>query len=252
MAGWPQGVGRVVLETVESTNAEALRLAAEGEAGPVWILAHRQTRGRGRQGRRWTDPTGNFAATLMMRLQASPAQAAQRSFVAALALHEALVELCGTPERFSLKWPNDVLLDGGKLAGILLESVTDANAGMVLCVGIGVNLLAAPEVEPGAVRPVSLAQATGVRLEPVEFLDVLAPAFVGWEAKLTGDGFDVVRRAWLDRAARLGEEIEARLPKQNYRGVFETVDETGALVLRTAQGVVHLPAADVHFFEGAG
>jgi BirA family transcriptional regulator, biotin operon repressor / biotin---[acetyl-CoA-carboxylase] ligase len=248
VANWPQGIGRAFVETVESTNAEALRLASEGEAGPVWILAGRQTGGRGRQGRAWVDPRGNFAATLMQRLDVPPAEAAQRSFVAALALHEALVALSGEPERFALKWPNDVLLDGGKLAGILLESTASSRSGVVLCIGIGVNLMAVPEgLEPGALPPVSLAGATGQRLEPDEFLDLLAPAFAGWEARLREHGFDAVREAWLERAAHLGEEIEARLPRACYRGVFETVDETGALVLKTADGIVHLPAADVYF-----
>lgn len=253
MAGWPQGVGRVFLETVESTNAEAMRFAEAGEAGPVWVSVRRQTKGRGRQGRRWADPVGNFAATLMMRLEGTPAEAAQRSFVAALALHEALATLSGQAERFALKWPNDVLLDDRKLAGILLESVAAAKSGIILCIGIGVNLLAVPkDLAAGSLAPVSLAEATGLRLQPGEFLDVLAPAFAGWEAKLRERGFEVVRDAWLARAARLGEEIEARLPKQIYRGVFETVDEHGALVLRTAEGVVHLPAADVYFGGEAG
>ena len=111
--------------------------------GPTWILALRQTAGRGRRGRAWTDPAGNFAATLVMRLDEPPARLALRSFVAALALHDALAAATGLPQGFALKWPNDVLLNGGKLSGILLES---PGAG-VLALGIGVNLRHAPEAD---------------------------------------------------------------------------------------------------------
>ena len=121
MSAWPQGYGLHVLESVDSTLNEAARIAPD-LAGPVWILAHRQTAGRGRRGRAWSDPKGNLAATLVMRPSGPPEAVAMRSFVAALALFDACVELTGRAEVFALKWPNDVLLNGGKLAGILLES----------------------------------------------------------------------------------------------------------------------------------
>ena len=119
-----------------------------------------------------------------------------------------------------------------------------------LAIGIGVNLAVAPDpatLEPGAVPPVSLAEATGIRVAPEEFLDLLAPALQAWEARLLADGFAPVRAAWLARATRLGQEITARLPGRALTGRFETVDETGALVLATAEGRVVLPAAEIHF-----
>lgn len=243
MAGWPAGVGREILALVDSTNAEALRRAAAGEAGPVWLLARMQTAARGRRGRSWAMPVGNFAATLLAR---PPGALALRSFVAALGLFDAMVSLTGRPELFALKWPNDVLLGGGKLAGILLES----GAGGTVAVGIGVNLAAAPEtaaLEPGAVPPVSLKGATGLVVTPEELLDLLAPAVEAWEARLRAEGFAPLRAAWLARASRLGEEITARLPGREIVGRFETVDETGALVLATTAGLVALPAAEIHF-----
>lgn len=243
MERWPEGVGREIVEETDSTNAEALRRAEAGEAGPVWIMARRQTAARGRRGRAWSAPAGNFGATLLMR---PPGQPALRSFVAALGLHDAMVALTGRAELFALKWPNDVLLSGGKLAGILLEG--GGHGG--LAIGIGVNLVAVPEtggLEAGALRPVSLAGATGLRVTPDEMLDALAPAVTRWEERLQDEGFAPVRAAWLARAARIGEDIVARLPGREVAGRFETIDATGAIVLATADGRVALPAADIHF-----
>src|SRR5918997_1594879 len=119
MVPWPAGIGREIFEVLDSTNAEALRRAAAGDAGPLWILARRQTAARGRRGRAWSSPAGNFGATLLLRPEGQPAL---RSFVAALGLFDAMVAVTGRPELFAIKWPNDVLLSGGKLAGILLET----------------------------------------------------------------------------------------------------------------------------------
>lgn len=249
MEHWPDGVGREVFEELDSTNAEALRRAEAGEAGPLWLFARRQTAARGRRGRGWVAPEGNFGATLLMR---PPGVLALRSFVAALGLFDALVALTGRAELFALKWPNDVLLSGGKVAGILLEGGGHGT----LAIGIGVNLAHAPDaaaLEPGAVRPVSLAGATGLKVTPEEMLDALAPAVMRWEERLQDEGFGPTRAAWLARAARIGEEIVARLPGREVSGRFETVDETGAIVLATPEGRVVLPAADIHFAgEGAG
>lgn len=245
MTAWPEGVGREVVEKTDSTNAEALRRAAAGEAGPLWIMAREQTAARGRRGRAWAAPAGNFGATLLLR---PPGDRALRSFVAALALNDALVALTGRAELFALKWPNDVLLAGGKVAGILLEAVN----GGALAVGIGVNLAHAPDaaaLEPGAVRPVALAGATGLTVSPDELLDALAPAFAAWEDRLVDEGFGPVRAAWLARAARLGETVTARLPDRTLSGRFETIDESGALVLATPGGRMVLPAADLSFGE---
>lgn len=248
MEPWPAGVGREVHATLDSTNAEALRRAAT-TPGPLWILALEQSAARGRRGRAWTTGRGNFAATLLMTPSGGPGEAALRSFVAALALHEVLTGLVGAPGRFSLKWPNDVLVDGGKLAGILLET---AGPPLRLAVGFGVNLVEAPvDLPPEAERAASLADATGQRLVPEALLDALAPAFARWEARLVGEGFAPLREAWLARAARLGEAVVARLPGARHEGRFETIDASGALVLATDGGQVVLPAAEVYFGDGA-
>ncbi len=245
MSGWPSGYGRLVLDEVQSTMEEAARVGATLER-PEWILARRQTGGRGRRGRAWTDPEGNFAATLVMRPEEGAAQVALRSFVAALALYDALASAVGRAGGLSLKWPNDVLLNGGKLAGILLESSGQGGRIGHLAIGIGVNLRHVPDaVEPGALRPVSLVGETGLGIDPEEFLDLLAPAYAGWEARFRADGFAPIRAAWLARAARLGEEIVARTAREEWRGVFETVDERGNLVLSTANGRRAIAAAEV-------
>ena len=245
---WPHGYGHLPLDEVTSTLDEAARRFRDLQ-GPTWITATRQTAARGRRGRPWLDPAGNFAATLVLP-GVDPETAALRSFVAALALDEAAVALTGRPDAFSLKWPNDVLLNGGKLAGILLESLMAGGKIAGLAIGTGVNLRAAPErceVEPGALRAVSLAGEGGAVVTPDDFLDALAQAYAGWETRLTTHGFEPIRNAWMARAAKLGETVTARLPAEQVTGVFREVDAAGHLVLSTPDGLRRIAAADVFF-----
>lgn len=249
MTRWPEGYGRRVLDEVDSTNAEALRLGST-LSGPEWVLAHRQTAGRGRRGRAWENPQGNFTATLVLPDPGPPERAALRSFVSSLALYDAFVAATGRGQGLALKWPNDVLLNGGKVAGILLESAGQAGAPAPLAIGIGVNLVAAPApeaVEARALRPVSLLSETGIAPTPEEFLDLLAPAYARFEAQFATHGFGPIRTAWLARAARLGEVVTARTGRDEFTGTFETVDEAGNLVLRTAVSRRAIPAAEVFF-----
>lgn len=246
---WPAGYDRLVLPQTDSTMAEAARRAPT-LAGPTWILALEQTEGRGRRGRAWVAPKGNFAATLVMHPTGAAPQAALRSFTAALALFDAFVAVTGRSEPFALKWPNDVLLNGGKVAGILLESSAQGAHVGFLSIGIGVNLAAAPDatqVEEGALRPVSLLEETGARVTPEEFLDILAPAFARHETQLATYGFAPIREAWLARAARLGETITARTATTSVNGTFDTIDATGNIVLSTPAGRRAIPAADIFF-----
>lgn len=249
MSGWPEGYGRRVLAEVDSTNAEAARIAGD-LAGPEWILALHQTAARGRRGRPWVNPAGNFAASLVMPPESPAEDMALRSFVASLALYDACVTVTGRSEGLALKWPNDVLLNGGKLAGILLESAGSPAGLSHFTIGIGVNLITAPdaaEVEAGAVAPVSLMSATGIDVTPEAFLDALAPAYARYEAQFTQFGFAPIRAAWLQHAARLGEVITARTARDDITGTFETVDEAGNLVLQSANGRHAIPAAEVFF-----
>ena len=244
LSDWPLGYGRQVLAEVDSTMLEAGRQAT-GLAGPTWICALRQTAARGRRGRAWVNPEGNFAATLVMPTSDAPEKRALRSFVAALALYDVLVGVSGRVDGLTLKWPNDVLLTGGKVAGILLESL-----GSHLAIGIGVNLIAAPascEVEARAVLPVSVLSGLGVEVSPEVFLDILAAAYARHEAQFVTYGFAPIREAWLTRAARLGEVVTARMGDREVTGTFETVDAEGRIVLNTAAGRQAIAAADIFF-----
>ncbi len=229
--------------------AEAVRRLPE-LSGPAWFLALRQTAGRGRRGRTWIDPPGNFAATLMLFPTEQAEVVALRSFVAALALADTLAQCAGRHDLITLKWPNDVLLNGAKVAGILLESAGQGTRVGHLAIGFGVNLASAPEVEAvaeGALRPTSVLAQTGVQVTPEAFLDALASAYARWEAVFAGQGFGPIRVAWLERAARLGQTITARTGREVVEGTFQTVDDSGALVLDTPQGVRSITAAEVFF-----
>lgn len=244
---WPAGIGRRILDQTESTNAYAGGIAAKLDA-PAWILARRQTAGRARQGRAWVDPTGNFAASLVMRPQEAAQIVALRSFVAALALIDAVESATGPSSDLTLKWPNDVLMCGGKLAGILLESVGAGTGVASLVIGFGVNLVNSPELEaPTPHPPTSLALHTGVHLKAEDFLDHLAPAYARREAQFVQGGFDPIRRDWLARAANIGGQMTARTAKSDITGIFDTVDQNGRLVLSTPTGRSMIAAADVFF-----
>jgi BirA family biotin operon repressor/biotin-[acetyl-CoA-carboxylase] ligase len=245
---WPAGYDRIVLDEVDSTNAEAARVAATlGKR--TWIMARHQTAAHGRRGRPWAMAPRNFAATLALRIEAPPQQAAQRSFLAALAVHEALTGVTDQPDVLTLKWPNDVLLNGGKVAGILLENRGGAGP-QLLSIGIGINLAAAPDqrdLEDGALRAVSILGETAVEVEPEAFLLQLALAYARWEDLFNSHGFTPIREAWLSRAAGRGAPATARVGDATHKGTFETLDDTGALVLETPGGRVTVPAGDVYF-----
>jgi BirA family transcriptional regulator, biotin operon repressor / biotin---[acetyl-CoA-carboxylase] ligase len=249
MPGWPRNVGRRVLPIVDSTMTEAARIAPT-LAGPEWVLALQQTAGHGRRGRAWASSPGNFMASLVLHPSEPPQTVALRSFVAALALRDAIIDATGRADGLALKWPNDVLLNGGKVAGILLESIGAGTRVDHLIIGIGVNLATAPDasqVEAGATPPVSLVSETGAMVTPEDFLDLLAPAYARHEAKFTTYGFDPIRTEWLAGAARLGETITARTMRETMTGRFETIDERGNLVLHTAKGQRIIAAAEIFF-----
>ncbi len=229
------GAGRVHLDRAGSTNTEA---ALRGP-GPLWVVAAEQTGGRGRRARPWASPRGNLYASLVIP---APALPALHSFAAALALHDALAKVTGLPAALALKWPNDVLMNGGKVAGILLEGGPSH-----LVIGFGVNLIAAPPAPDAAFPPVSVLGETGLRPTPDAMLDALAPALAAWDARLTASGFAPLREAWLARAARIGQPIRARTMREDLHGIFRGIDATGALILGTTAGDLAIPAADVFF-----
>ncbi|MEO8112804.1 MAG: biotin--[acetyl-CoA-carboxylase] ligase [Phenylobacterium sp.] len=236
-------------DELDSTNAEARRRAEAGEGGPVWITAGVQTAGRGRRGRAWSTQRGNLAATLLMTTDATPAEAAQISFVAALAAAE-LADACLGPGAARLKWPNDVLVYGKKAVGILVESGGRPDGRLWLAVGIGVNLAHAPtDLERPATALAEHMAAPPPR--PLDALEVLATRFEAWRKAWATRGFAPVAAAWTARAHGLGERCEARLPDRTLAGVAEGLDLDGALRLRLDDGeLTRITAGDV-FFGGA-
>ncbi|MFC3069987.1 biotin--[acetyl-CoA-carboxylase] ligase [Phenylobacterium soli] len=236
-------------EALDSTNAEARRRAETGEGGPVWITAAVQTAGRGRRGRAWSTNKGNLAATLLMTTDAPPVEAAQISFVAALAAAD-LADACLGPDVARLKWPNDVLIHGRKCVGILVESGARADGRLWLAVGIGVNLAHAPQdVErPAAAFAEHMAVPPP---QPLDALEVLATRFEAWRATWATHGFSPIARAWSLRAMGIGEPCEARLPNRTLKGVAEGLDTDGALRLRLDDGALERITAGDVFFGGA-
>ncbi len=234
---WPQGYALAEYPELDSTNEEARRRS--GEAWPLWITAARQTAGRGRRGRVWQSPPGNLAASLLIRPTRPMPQWPQLSFAAAIAVADMAAHFAPRSS-IAVKWPNDVLADGKKLAGILLESAGDA-----LVIGIGVNLIAHPDdtefpaaslVSPGA-PPVSSQAA----------LTHVAHGFAGWYEQWQAQGFAPIRDAWLARAAGLGTRIRARLPDREYHGVFEGLSADGALLLNDGTSIRAITAGEVYF-----
>ncbi len=224
------GIRLVVLDTIGSTNSEALRLARGGERGPIWIVARRQTEGRGRRGRTWISEPGNLYASLLLTDAAPPDRAPGLSFVAALAVRDAIGDLApaGTG-RPLLKWPNDVLIGERKVAGILIEG-----EGRVLAVGIGVNCRHHP---PSTAQPATALAAAGIAASPEDLLACLSAAMrrrlVQWNG---GEGFATIREQWLACAAGLGQPVCVSTPDGMQEGVFENVDPNGMMVLRLPDG----------------
>lgn len=225
-----------------STNADVAALARTGLAEGVWLRAERQSAGRGRLNRDWTSPAGNFHGSTLVRLRPSDPAPATLALVAAVATNEAVAAyLPGRAVR--LKWPNDLMLDGAKLAGILLERAEDA-----VVVGIGVNLAHHPDLPDRATT--SLA-AHAVITPPEAFAETLAEAFARWLGRWRGEGLGVVRAAWIASAHPVGTALRVNLPHGTATdGLFAGLDGDGALMLRLADGAVQLVhAGDVFLLE---
>ncbi len=241
----------VFLDTVESTNNEAARMARAGAPAGTLVQARRQTAGRGRQGRTWESPTGNLYVSFVLRPDCAPSAAPQLSFVAALAAAETIRPLLPTPAALRLKWPNDLLIGGSKVAGLLLETEsTEARQLDWLIVGMGINIVSFPE-DMGAAAT-SLAAEGAAPAAPTDLLDSFMAIFPGWAARWQQEGFAPIRRSWLDSAAGLGSVILARLPNETLRGDFVGLDEDGALMLALPDGTRRkIAAGDVFFAPSA-
>jgi BirA family biotin operon repressor/biotin-[acetyl-CoA-carboxylase] ligase len=232
----------VFLDSVDSTNAEALRRAGAGERGPLWIVARLQTAGRGRRGRPWLSAPGNLHATLLLTDPSPSAAAPQLGFVASLALHDSAAAAApALVADLVLKWPNDLLCNGRKIGGILIEGEGNPIA---VAIGIGVNCRDHPE---NTEYPATDFAANGAAVAPDALLDGLAGAMrlrlAQWNR---GAAFAAIRTAWLACAGGLGERLRVRLAGRETSGCFETIDEAGRLMLRHGDGALEaIPAGEV-------
>lgn len=240
----PAGWRLVRYETIGSTNDEAKRLARSGAPHGTLVWAREQTLGRGRRGRAWISPPGNLYLSLILRPHVSPGMAAQLGFVAALAVGEALQSIFPALADLAYKWPNDVLVGGRKIAGILLESETvEGETLAFLVVGVGINLAGSP---PDTAFPATSIAEEGLgAAAPAAVLAAFAPAFDAWMRRWQRQGFMPVGAAWRARAAALGRPIEVRLDRATLHGLFRDIDEEGALLLEAAGECRRVAAGEV-------
>ena len=232
-----QSLRSIILEEVGSTNTEAFKRAEAGERGQLWIVARRQTQGRGRSGRSWGSEPGNLYASLLQTVVCPPSAVHQISLLAGVAVIDAIRAAGGGRiDGLRLKWPNDVLIGQAKCAGILPECVSGADGKAVTAVvGIGINLAWHP-VHIG--RPATHLAAHGVDVEPDAMLQALAPAMQGWiDVWQGGAGFARIRSAWLERAGPVGEAATVDTGAERIAGTFLDIDGDGALLLRDAHGL---------------
>jgi BirA family biotin operon repressor/biotin-[acetyl-CoA-carboxylase] ligase len=231
-------------DTLPSTNTEALAQARRGETGALWVTARQQTAGRGRRGNAWISTPGNLYATLLVCGPAAPDNAPELSFVAALAVHDAIVDRAAAlHEKLALKWPNDILYGGQKLAGILIES-ENFEARLAVAIGIGVNCMHHPV---DTVYPATDLAAAGAFVSEEDLFFALSGAMARrLEQWQRGAGFQSIRGDWLDRAASIGGEMRVRLPNREFSGRAEALDERGRLLLRLTDGTLEtITAGDV-------
>ncbi|MEM8773064.1 MAG: biotin--[acetyl-CoA-carboxylase] ligase [Pseudomonadota bacterium] len=242
----PSGAQVDLFETLDSTSAETKRRAARGEVTPLWVVAREQTAGYGRRGRAWESQLGNFAGSLVFRPEGDPADFPQLSFVCAVAVRAAL-QKWAHEDRLALKWPNDILADGGKIAGLLLERIEMEGAPLV-SMGVGVNIASSPQgmAYPTAKLADILAKS---KVAPAveDLLAAVDAAFWSAYEQWKAEGFQAIRKTWLRYAKGIGAAIRVQLPNETLNGYFEGLDDAGALILRQGDGRRVITAGEIMF-----
>jgi BirA family transcriptional regulator, biotin operon repressor / biotin---[acetyl-CoA-carboxylase] ligase len=244
----PAGYALHYLEEVDSTNSEALRLAKSAYGEKHWVVAGCQTRGRGRRGREWTSKPGNLYASLLLYPDKSLTDAATLSFVAGVAIRQAIVDLAPPArERIGLKWPNDLLLDGKKIAGILLESsLEQGRDNPAIVIGVGINCAHSPD---NTEFPATNLASTGFDSPAEALFNRIAIRFAEfYEIWTPENGFAEIRTCWLKSAAGIGKPITVRLGDREIHGVFESLDATGQLILLESNNKKTIVTAGDVFF----
>jgi BirA family biotin operon repressor/biotin-[acetyl-CoA-carboxylase] ligase len=249
----------IAFDQAGSTNGEAMAAARQGERGPTWFVTTEQTAGRGRRKRAWIAPRGNLASSVLEVMDVSPAVAATMGFAFGLAHETALqrvsleanLRLAGSDQlQYLLKWPNDILVRGQKLCGLLVEAEAMPDGGLAVVAGIGTNVIAAPEGTP---TPATSLAMLGVSVGAEELFAVLSDAWIEFRGIWDhGRGFAEIRKLWLEHAFGLGERVAIQTGNATVEGTFDTIDETGCLIIRTADGKrAAVTAGEVYFGNAA-
>lgn len=240
-----------VFDEIDSTILEARRRAERGELSPVWLVAKRQTAGRGRRGRAWASLDGNLLATLLFTTQRPPAEIALLGFATGVAIAEAIDEVIGAGSA-TLKWPNDVFVDGAKAAGIMLDSGSLGASGAWVALAFGVNLAVAPEnIDQRTISLRTVLPPDALAPEPLAFLARVRPRLDAWAARITDEGFESLRRAWLQRAHGIGQEARVLQGEHTIEGRIAGLSSRGELELDTETGRRLIAAGDVFFPKAA-
>jgi len=235
------------LASTDSTNSECARLIKAGQLKPIWVLADQQSHGRGRLNRKWSSSVGNLYASGLYRFEQNPEQLAQLGFAAALAVIDVLSKHMPA-EALRLKWPNDVLADGAKIAGILLECLPQADGAHFIVIGIGINVAHAPQlIDRETACLAQYRKSMDRQLSPPDIMPDLIQSFEKWVKLWKSDGFAPLRNSWVASAYGLGNRI---VTSNRIEGRFEDMSETGALILRKNSGqVIKISAGEVYFSQ---
>lgn len=253
------GTKLAAFDSTGSTNTDAMQAARAGEGGPMWFVTAQQTAGRGRRNRSWIAPRGNLASSVLEVLDVTPSVAATLGFAAGVALEKALRQVSveavmRAPElaanNYRLKWPNDVMADGHKLVGMNLEAETAPNGRLAVVVGMGTNVVAAPDNMP---YPVACLHGLGVSASAEDLFLALSDTWQEmrgiWDR---GRGFAEIRRLWLERAAGIGQPVSVDNGARTISGIFDTIDDAGCMIIATAdRRRIPITAGDVHFGSAA-
>jgi len=245
----PEGYDIRIFDVLDSTNHECRRIADTGFAGNTWVSASAQSAGKGRRGREWVSQPGNLFTSLLYAIDCDLGTASQLSFVAALAVRDVVVDILQAPDIVHCKWPNDVLLGGKKVSGILLETAGKGSAAPShVIIGIGINVAHHPEQVQYPTTDLQSELGQKIDVEKIDVaivLERLIHSMDHWILRWKERGFSVIRQAWKDSSHGMGQEIIVRLPDETLKGRFVDLDETGALILEFEGKRRHITAGDV-------
>lgn len=241
------------LGEIDSTNEEAKRRIAAGAQDGLVILAERQLSGRGRRGHTWSSPAGNLYMSMVVGLDRPLSEAAQLTFVIAVAICDVIRTWTEGKAETRIKWPNDIFVDRRKLTGILLETEPDPAGDPMVVIGVGVNLVSHPSETEVETPATDLKTVADVEVPPIAFAEMLVPSFQSWRSIWARDGFPPVRDAWIERALGIGERIRVRLGEHTFHGEFLDLGADGAIEVRRKDGTLErITAGDVFFPGGSG